>query len=297
MQSDKRKSPSRAVCQTVLVVVRIRNLGVDESLRTVQRLRASAYTRRMTSGRTKPAVFMCEDLDGNSAGEFVVKLKRGIETGVVGLVCELLSALLAAELGLRTPNPAIVEIDPAIGGLLGVSDSEMARIIRNSGGLNFASEVLVGGYGVWPIDKSVPASLRSSAGDMLTFDALIQNPDRKVNNPNFLWKANEIFLIDHELAFSFLYEIGERDNPWSLRGKAGNFLNEHVFYRELKGRELDLARFQGALEAISDDDLAGMFDQIPREWNNDRVSRISNHVKSVRDHAAEFINQVKWRLA
>ena len=67
---------------------------------------------------------MCEDLDGNSAGEFVVKLRRGMETGVVGLTCELLSALLAADFGLRTPNPAIVDVDPAIGGLLGVCAAE-----------------------------------------------------------------------------------------------------------------------------------------------------------------------------
>jgi hypothetical protein len=132
---------------------------------------------------------------------------------------------------------------------------------------------------------------------MFSFDALIQNPDRKVNNPNFLWKADEIFLIDHELAFSFLYQIGERADPWSLRGKAGDFLNEHVFCRELRGQELDLARFQGALEAISDDNLAAMFDQIPSEWNNDSVAKISSHLRSVRDHAAEFVNQVKWRLA
>lgn len=278
-------------------VVRIRNSGVEEFLRTVQRLRASTYTRRMTSGRTKPAVFLCEDLDGNSAGEFVVKLRGGIDAGVVGLTCELLSSLLAAELGLQTPNPAIVEIDPAIGGLLGPRDSEMARIIRNSGGLNFGSEVLVGGYGVWPIDKGVPASLKPLAGDIFSFDALTQNPDRKTNNPNCLWKGEDIFLIDHELAFSFLYQIGEPADPWSLHGKAGDFLNEHVFYRELKGQEIDLARFQGAFEAISDGDLAAIFDQIPREWNNDSIPKISNQLRSVRDHAADFVKQVKWRLA
>jgi len=251
----------------------------------------------MRSGRTKPAVFLCEDLDGNSAGEFVVKLRGGIDSGVVGLTCELLSSLLTEKLGIRTPNPAIVEIDPAIGALLSAGDTEMARLIRNSGGLNFGSEVLVGGYSVWPIDKGVPASLKPLAGEVFCFDALIQNPDRKVNNPNFLWKGDEIFLIDHELAFSFLYQIGQRADPWSLEGSAGDFLNDHVFYRELKGQEIDLARFQNALEAISDDDLTGMFDQIPREWNNDGVSKISSHLKSVRDHAAEFVNQVKWRLA
>ncbi len=227
----------------------------------------------MTSGRTKPAVFLCEDLDGNSAGEFVVKLRGGIDAGVAGLSCELLSSLLAEKLGIRTPDPAIVEINPAIGALLGTRDSEMARIIRNSGGLNFGSEVLVGGYSVWPIDKSVPASLKLQAGEIFSFDALTQNPDRKVNNPNFLWKGEEIFLIDHELAFSFLYQIGEQADPWSLQGSAVDFLNDHVFYRELKGQEIDLARFQGALEALSDDELAGMFDQIPREWNNDSIAK------------------------
>ena len=173
----------------------------------------------------------------------------------------------------------------------------MARIIRRSAGQNFGTEVLVGGYGVWPINKDVPALLRPSAGDIFAFDALIQNPDRKVKNPNLLWKGEEIFLIDHELAFSFLFQIGAPINPWSLEGNAGDFLNEHVFYRELKGRETELDRFQRALEAISDEDLAGMVDQIPREWNNENVSRISSHLISVRDRAADFVKQVKWRLA
>ena len=266
-------------------------------MRTVRRLKASAYLRRIHSGRTHPALFMCEDLNGNNAGEFVVKLKGGIDAGVTGLTCELIASLLADELGLNAPISAIVEIDPAIGNLLSSKDSEMARIIRRSAGQNFGTEVLVGGYGVWPINKDVPALLRPSAGDIFAFDALIQNPDRKVNNPNLLWKGEEIFLIDHELAFSFLFQIGAPSNSWSLEGNAGDFLNEHVFYRELKGRETELDRFQRALEAISDEDLAGMVDQIPREWNNENVSRISSHLISVRDRAADFVKQVKWRLA
>jgi hypothetical protein len=135
------------------------------------------------------------------------------------------------------------------------------------------------------------------ACEVFAFDALVQNPDRKVNNPNLLWKGEEIFLIDHELTFSFLYHIGPPTEPWRLEGTAGDFLNDHVFYRELKGQEIDLDRFQGALEAISDEDLVEAFDQIPRAWENDNVSRISSHLMSVRDHAAEFVKQVKWRLA
>ena len=265
-------------------------------MRTVRRLKASAFMRRIQSGKTHPAVLMCEDVNSNNAGEFVVKLKGGIDAGVTGLTCELIASLLADELGLKVPTSAIIEIDPTIGTLLSSRDSDMARIIGRSASQNFGTEVLVGGYGVWPINKYLPASLRPSAGEIFAFDALIQNPDRKVNNPNLLWKGEEIFLIDHELAFSFLFRIGNSSEPWILEGDAGVFLNEHVFYQELKGREVDLARFQGALGAISDEDLAGMVDQVPREWNNENVSRISNHLKGVRDHATDFVKQVKWRL-
>jgi len=253
--------------------------------------------RKMKTGRTKPAIFKCEDSQGNNVGEFVIKFRGGTETGVVGLTCEMISSLLAEDLGLMTPPAAIVEVDPAIAELLSRQDSDVADIIKRSPGLNFGSQVLVGGYGVWPINKTIPASIRPLATEIFAFDALIQNPDRKVSNPNLLWKGEEIFLIDHELAFSFLYHIGPLTDPWKLEGTMGDFLNDHVFYRELKGQEIDLDRFQGALEAISDEDLAEAFDQIPRAWDNDNVSKISSHLKSVRDHSAEFVKKAKWRLA
>jgi hypothetical protein len=252
--------------------------------------------RKMRTGRTSPAIFMCEDIEGKNAGEFVVKFKA-TETGVTGLSCELIASLLADRLGLLTPIPAIIEIDPAMGDLLSARDSDVAGIIRKSPGLNFGSQVLTGGYGVIPIDKSVPASLRPLAAEIFAFDALIQNPDRNAHNPNLLWKGDEIFLIDHELAFSFLYQIGAPGKPWEVRDRLGDFLNEHIFFRELKGQKIDLSRLEGALQETSDLDIDGIFDPVPNEWNNSSVSRIRDHVKDVRDHAEEFINQVKWRLA
>jgi hypothetical protein len=253
--------------------------------------------RKVLTGRTKPAIFMCEDEGGTNAGEFVVKFKAGTEAGVTGLACELIAAALADKLGLMTPNPAIVDLDPTIGELLSERDSDVAAIISKSPGLNYGSQVLIGGYGVIPIQKRIPDSIRALAAEVFAFDALIQNPDRKVHNQNLLWKGNEIFLIDHELAFSFLYAIGASVNSWEVRGDMGDFLNEHVFYRELKGQEIDLSRFLEALQATSDEDIDDLFDQLPTEWNNSSVFRIHGHLGDVRDHAEEFINQVEWRLA
>lgn len=161
---------------------------------------------------------MCEDDNGNNAGEYVVKFKGGTETGVTGMACELIASLLADELSLARPSPAVVDIEPNIADILSAKDSDVAAIIKKSGGLNFGSRVLSGGYGTWPVNKSIASSLAQLAAEIFTFDALVQNPDRRTNNPNLLWKGSEIYIIDHELAFSFLFQIGNPGQPW-FRGE------------------------------------------------------------------------------
>lgn len=262
----------------------------------VQRLTASAYLRKVESGRTSPALFLCEDENGESVGEYIVKFRGGTEAGVTGLCCELVASLLADEVGIARPVPAIVEIDPRIGDLLSPKDADAAAIIRKSGGPNFGSKVLSGGYNTWPIDKSIPASLLQIAAEIYAFDGLIQNPDRRATNPNLLWKGEEIYIIDHELAFSFLFQIGAAGLPWEVAGHAGDFLADHVFGRDLKGKAFDLNRFRSALDGLTDSNLDVLIDQVPIEWKNDHLSRIRDHIAMVRDRSEEFIEQVKWRL-
>lgn len=84
----------------------------------------------MSSGRTKPCLFLCEDDNGDLLGEYVVKLKAGMAHGVTGLVAELLAAQLAKFLDIPVPEPAIIQVDPAITEV--ISDHELADKIRNS---------------------------------------------------------------------------------------------------------------------------------------------------------------------
>lgn len=249
----------------------------------------------MGSGRTKPARFSCDDDGGSTVGEFVVKLKGGVDSGVTGLLCELFSSLLARVLGIAAPEPALVELDVSLAQILPVCDADVAEIIRDSGGLNFGSRLLTRGYRTWPIDMAIPFSLRQIAADVFAFDALIQNPDRRYNNPNLLWRDEEIFVIDHESAFSFIYHIGAPRPPWKLDSMA--YLDEHVFYRTLKGGKIEVDRFVGALEAMSDDVLLAAADQVPNEWKSEHLTTIIEHLKLTRDHATEFGEQVKRRLA
>jgi HipA-like kinase len=173
-------------------------------LRAVPHLVAATYHRKMSSGRTKPMLFSCEDQKGNPAGEFVVKLKGGVNNGVTGLTSELLSSLLAEFLGIAAPEPALIDLDSSLAEVLPERDAEEAEIIRKSAGVNFWTRLRTGGYRIWPVDMAIPIGLRQEAVDIFAFDALIQNPDRRYDNPNILWRDEEMFVIDHESAFSFI---------------------------------------------------------------------------------------------
>src|SRR5262245_49199920 len=163
-------------------------------MRPIRQLRASTFSRSLTSGRTRPAILLCEDANGEPAGEFVVKFRGGIDTGVAGLAYEVLASVLAEELGLFTPPAAVVEIDQKVAALIQKVEPRLATVVANSAGLNFGSEVLQSGFSTWPVGKSIPLSLRQAALEVFAFDALTQNPDRKYSNPNLLWNGKELCL-------------------------------------------------------------------------------------------------------
>ncbi len=74
-------------------------------------LTAVRFARFMESGKTKPAIFACEDLSGAFAGEYVVKLRGAIEDGESGLLRELLAAELAEHFRIASPQPALIRIE------------------------------------------------------------------------------------------------------------------------------------------------------------------------------------------
>lgn len=252
-------------------------------------LKATSYQKTMITGRTKPCLFFCEDEGGNNSSEYIVKLKAGMENGSNGLTAELLASQLAQVLDIPTPEPAIIYIDPLLAEA--VSDADLSDKIRNSAGMNFGSKVLTGGFDTWPVGKAIPPSLKVLASEIFAFDALIQNPDRRVDKPNILWKGNELYVIDHEMGFSFFYEILPLANPWQITTLG--FLKSHLFYTGSKGHSINIDRFAGALELLTDDVLNEMVSNIPAEWQNDNISKITTHIKEITNHVNEFIDEIR----
>ena len=257
---------------------------------TLPRLQAVAFVKRLESGRSRPGLFRCETPEGHFEGEYVVKLRASLESGTVAFAFEALGATLARKLGLTVPDSAQVEIDALLADAIHSVDPEAAGVVRRSTGLNFRSKYLRG-LPTWGEKQRIPTALRERALEVFAFDALIQNPDRKTGNPNLLAGSSEIVLIDHEAAFSFYYALGEPVEPWKVSKMP--FPRDHVFFSGLRGRIGSLDRFQDRLSGISDGDLEAMLSMLPDEWRDDRLSVVLDHSRKVRDHADEFLEEVR----
>jgi hypothetical protein len=108
--------------------------------------------------------------------------------------------------------------------------------------------------------------MRPVASGILLFDAIIQNPDRRVENPNCLVQGNELRIIDHELAFMHRMILFWQA-PWLLGGmKEFETPGRHIFVNELKGALIDFASIKSRWTALSDARLQEYAEAIPPEW-------------------------------
>jgi hypothetical protein len=259
----------------------------------IDRVTASTFHRFTGSGRTSPAIFSCE---GEAiSGEFVVKLRGGLERKERGLACELYASMLASYFGISCPRPAIVLLEndliEAIVDELN-AEARRAQIMRESHGLNFGTQFLVN-LSIWPVDRLVPPTLQEAALKIYAFDALIQNPDRKYNNPNLGTRNDELFVFDHELAFSFLLSIFSSVAPWVLANE--DYLEQHVFARAL--RQVAFSDdFLHQLTNLSHELITLLSDQVPDQWRSEDLEKIERHLLLMSEHAAEFAEEVRRRF-
>lgn len=151
---------------------------------------AIRYVQPLREGGSLPAIV---DTD---AGLFVVKF-RGAGQGPKALIAELIAGLLARQLGLPVPEPALIDVAPAFG--RAEPDPEIQEILRGSHGLNVGARYLDGAFNFDPfaagdfIDSEFASAL-------VWFDAFTTNPDRTHRNPNILIWRRTPWLIDHGAA-------------------------------------------------------------------------------------------------
>jgi hypothetical protein len=218
--------------------------------------------RVAVQGRTGPILSACE-ADGEEEVEVFIKLSAGCDQNVVNLAREAIAACLAVDLGLPVPKPWLVEIPPEI--IPVVTDTQVADKLRRSCPVAFGS-TRTPGFSAWTTGQRLSDAMRPVASSILLFDAIIQNPDRRAENPNCLVRSDDLRIIDHELAFAHRLILLWRA-PWILGGM--NDLaapGRHIFVHELKGAPIDFSPIKSVWAALSDARLREYGRAIPPEW-------------------------------
>ena len=171
-----------------------------------------------------------------------------------------------------------------------------------SSGLNFGSVHVGPGFTTWLPGRNPYGAQRDQAAEVFAFDTLVQNPDRRPANPNLWVRSDRICVYDHEQAFSFLYLpiIGGAPRPWSSasQGKDFRFLEQHIFYRSLRGSRLNLGPFHEKLGALAEEKCGTYVESVPTEWSECRelTGTIAGYLQEAREERETLINFIKHLL-
>lgn len=258
--------------------------------------------RKASSGRTG-ALQARIMLDDTTTMDAVIKLSYGEECSIDSLRHEMLSSLLAGDLGLPILEPFFVYISDEF--LMGYSeDNNIKARLEKSCRIAFGCKHL--GHEITNFDcanyKLREKDIELFLG-VFAFDAFIGNFDRYASNPNALINGDgKWFIIDHEMAFGFHRSIVPF-KPWSIGG-LGDFVQssssgKYIFFKFLNNQKLDFYRLKAKWCDISDERIAQYDAILPELWceNREWFERDLQHIKDIRNNIDGCIAELKRVLA
>ena len=222
---------------------------------SIPRREAALYLAPLREGGSLPGVVETEEGD-----RWVVKF-RGAGQGPRALVAEIIVAELAEALGLKVPDRALVMLDPTFG--QGERDPEIQDVLAASRGVNVGLRYMDGAFNLDPV--AIPERVEAGfATTLVWLDALVLNPDRSARNPNIMFRADDVWLIDHGAALYFHHDWA-RVTAERLRAPLPS-IRDHV----LLTRAEDLVEADAALAArLGPAVVRGAVDRVPDDLLED----------------------------
>ena len=232
----------------------------------LKRIKPIQYLKAIKTGRTEPLFIVCE-MDNGSTVEVVAKFSAGCFENNINLAKEVIGACLAGDLGLPVPVPFLIEIDQD---WINTIPKEQQKRVLTSSPVAFGSRVILPQFSIWNSRYIISDIMLPIAAAIFVFDGIIQNHDRRTNNPNCFVKGDEFRIFDHELAFCHdIPIIGGWKPPWELGGLNHMVTDEkHIFALGLKGRSINFDHIRSVWEHLSDEQILDYERSLPKEWPN-----------------------------
>lgn len=237
----------------------------------------------------------CRDLETQQAVDCVVKLRGAERMSVEACARELLAGFLAKEWGIRVVEPVLVEVTQAFVDLqVGQPHHNM---LANSIGINYGS-VYMDGYVTIPVLQPLTNLELRQAQDIVLFDMLIQNTDRRLDKPNLMSNGKELVVYDHELAFSFTLvpSFLRNPNPSQLMEADRQWIENLFLARKIKENEFPDVECAACMNRLNDGFWEKAFQLIPAEWRTEQLNDIKTYLEAVVAAKEDFIQSAKTFL-
>lgn len=262
---------------------------------------ATGFVDELGTGRTFPVLVFAERQNGEQI-EVVAKLSGG-ECRLAGLVREAFSAMLAADLGLPVPEPVLVDFPPEFADIVPPSYQRSKTLISNSITPTFGT-LYMRGLPAFTEATHLPRSLLEVAAEIVVFDGMFLNPDRRDQKPNCLTDGKgKLVMIDHELALTIDGSEGSFINPypWTLQGMSSLCVGpcRHILLPDAKGKGFDVARLEAAWKSLSRERFLEYAAALPTGWDpaNTFTSPIVDYLSLLLDHTDELFLEARRILA
>jgi hypothetical protein len=263
----------------------------------------------LEGGRTRPLVLQCSRETPTDADEpndealqarrverrlMVVKALGLPEVRSGSLFNEAFGNLLARELGVATPAPALVSLSSEF---VRVAAERLGPLgIELQAGMGIGCEFFAQGFANVESQARLTQEELKQAAKIYALDLLIQNIDRRPEKPNCARLADRFVAYDFEMAFSFLLAIGQKEPPWHIANLTLG--SNHLFYASLRASrsKIDWAPIEEALATLSPERMRNLASALPDEWKRN-LDRVIEHVAAIRSHASEFVVEIEKSLA
>lgn len=247
----------------------------------------------LKKGRTRPLLLGCERVDGAQVvrSTLVVKAIGLPEVATFTLGQECAGLVIAKAVDVSVPEVGLVDLSPEF--------VEATAADLKSFGLTVQPGTAVGAaylQGLAPVNRN--PQLREEeipiAARIYALDLVIQNPDRRTDNPNCGYYRKMLTAYDFEAAFSFRLLIGPKPDPCDV--SSFGIHRSHLFFEALRGKSVQWTRICHSLCSLDSSTLAGIYNQAPPNWHA-VFDSIGAHLVALRGRAAALETQIRRSLS
>lgn len=245
------------------------------------------------TGHTQAVEVICQNADKEIS--CILKPYFSLPFGRHTCARELIGSILGIAFGLRVPTPYIIEIDDNCPNL--TDDLDLRNRLTNSKGANFGCKYIDSG----PIIANfIDKNNRIEAANIFAFDMIIQNDDRRYDNPNMFQDKFGFLIFDHEMAFPYSRPdlfLGIFPNPWEFAEPGSIIYTNHFCYKYLKHEKIDLSIFQENLKGLEGVLPYIINNALPNQWNGNEIDNIVKYLILASNNADLVVRKIYEVLA